>query len=76
MVRANVETDLVNSPRPIIRPEPATAHMLATLQEKYGPVLDTIISLGGDLLFEALPDLSLGQPSPGVDKARDLDVAP
>ena len=76
MFRTNVKTDLVNFPRQIVRSEPAAAHVLARIKEKYGPVLDAILCLAGYFNLQTILDLRPGQLPPGVDKARDPNISP
>jgi hypothetical protein len=71
-----VKTDLVDAARWIVRPEPATTHMLVGFQKKYGPVLLAKLFLTGDLCLQAFLDLLAGQLSPGIDETRDSHIAP
>ncbi len=80
MVGANVKADLVDAARHpgrrIVRPQAATAHVLVGLQQEDGPILQAVGLLAGYLGRQALLDLGAGQLAPGIDEARDADVAP
>jgi hypothetical protein len=73
---ANVNAELVNAPRDVVRAEPAAPGELAGIAQEHRPVLDLVVALGSELSREALFHRLARESRARVDEPGHVGIAP